>query len=209
MAYTESALSKLNKDDLIRIALDMQKTQNSILFDMKNELTDMKNELSELRKKYDKLETDFKVSKSVTEAKKNHIIVLERKCWSNEQYSRIECLEISGIPSDTEAAKLEETLLKLFEKLDVDVGPKNVEDCHWLKTRNSSKKVIIKLSKRKDADKIRQVKKKLKSLNLETMGISSPIFVNDSLAPTIKSSGPNVKSCGLINIYMDFRFRTV
>ena len=50
MAYTESALSKLNKDDLIRIALDMQKTQNSILSDMKNELTDMKNELSELRK---------------------------------------------------------------------------------------------------------------------------------------------------------------
>ena len=41
---------------------------------------------------------------------KNHIIVLERKCWSNEQYSRRECLEISGIPSDTEAGKLEETL---------------------------------------------------------------------------------------------------
>ena len=186
MAYTKSALSKLNKNDLICIALDMQKTQNSILSDMKNELTDMKNELSELRKNYNKLEADLKVSKSVTEAMKNHIIVLERKCWSNEQYSRRECLEISGIPSDTEAGKLEETLLKVFEKLDVDVDPKNVEDCHWLKTRNSSKKVIIKLSKRKDADKIRQVKKKLKSLNLESMGISSPIFINDSLCAYYK-----------------------
>ena len=159
MAYTESALSKLNKGDLIRIALDMQKTQNSILPDMKNELTDMKNELSELRKNYNKLKADLKVSKSVTEPIKNHIIVLERKCWSNEQYSRRECLEISGIPSDTEAGKLEETLLKVFEKLDVDVDPKNVEDCHWLKTRNSSKRMIIKLSKRKDADKLRQIKK--------------------------------------------------
>ena len=55
MGYTESALSKLNKDDLTRIALDMQKTQNSIMSDMKNELTDMKNELSELRKNYNKL----------------------------------------------------------------------------------------------------------------------------------------------------------
>ena len=90
---------------------------------------------------------------------KNHIIVLERKSWSNEQYSRRECLEISGIPSDTEAGQLEQTVLKVFEKLDVDVDPKSVEDCQWLKTRNSSKKVIIKLSKRKDADKIRQVKK--------------------------------------------------
>ena len=62
-----------------------------------------------------------------------------------------------------------------------------MKDCHWLKTRNSSKKVIIKLSKRKDADKIRQVKKnKLKSLNLESMGISSPIFVKDSLCAYYK-----------------------
>ena len=29
MAYTESTLSKLNKDDLIRIALDMQNSQNT------------------------------------------------------------------------------------------------------------------------------------------------------------------------------------
>ena len=93
-------------------------------------LFDMKNELSKLRKKWNKLEADLKASKSVIEAMKNHIIVLERKCWSNEQYSRRECQEISGIPSDTEAGKLEEILLKVFEKLDVDVDPKNVEDCH-------------------------------------------------------------------------------
>ena len=56
----------------------MQKTQSSMLFDMKNEL-------SKLRKKCNKLEADLKVSKSVIEAMKNHIIVLERKCWSIEQ----------------------------------------------------------------------------------------------------------------------------
>ena len=100
---------------------------------MKNELLDMKNEPSELRKEYTILEADLKVSKSVTEAMKNHKIVLERKCWSNEQYSRRECLEISGIPSDTEAGELEETVLEIFQKtLCVDVDHKNVEDCYWL-----------------------------------------------------------------------------
>ena len=94
MTYMESALSTLNKDDFIRIALDLPKTQTSILPDMRNELSDMKNELSELRKNCNKLETDLKVSKSVTETMKNHITVLERKCWSNEQYSRRECLEM-------------------------------------------------------------------------------------------------------------------
>ena len=115
---------------------------------MKKELTGMKNELSDLRKNYNKLEADLKLSKSVTEAMKNHIIVLERKCWSNKQSYRCECLEISRIPSDTKAGKLEETLQKVFEILDVNVDPKNVGDRHWLKTRNSSKKVKIKLSKR-------------------------------------------------------------
>ena len=79
MAYTESALSKENKDDLIRMALDMQKTQSSVLSDMRNELTDMKKELSELWKNYNKREADLKVYKSVTEAMESHIIVLERK----------------------------------------------------------------------------------------------------------------------------------
>ena len=90
---------------------------------------------------------------------KNQIVVLECKCWSNEHYSRHESLETSRIPSDTEANKFIETVLKVFEKRDVHVDPKNVEDCHWLKTRNSSRKVIIKLSKRKDVDKTCQVKK--------------------------------------------------
>ena len=51
----------------------------------------------------------------------NHIVVLEQKYWSNEQYSRRECLKISGITSDTDTGKLEKTVLKVFKKGDVDV----------------------------------------------------------------------------------------
>ena len=43
-------------------------------------------------------------------------------------------------------------------------------NCHCLKTRNSSKKVIIKLSKRKDADKICQVKKKIEIVEFGVNG---------------------------------------
>ena len=80
MAFTESTLSTLNKGDLkdIPTALDMQKTQNCILPDMRNELPNMNNQLSELRKNYSKLEADLKVS--ISEGMKNHIVVLECKC---------------------------------------------------------------------------------------------------------------------------------
>ena len=39
------------------------------------------------------------------------------------------------------------------------VDPSNVEDCHWIKPSKGAKKVIVKLSRRKDANKIRLLKK--------------------------------------------------
>ena len=41
--------------------------------------------------------------------------------------------------------------------------------------------VIIKISWRKDAVEIRIAKKKLKGLDLSSVGINSPVFINDSL----------------------------
>ena len=87
MAYTKSSLSRLNKDDFIRIALDMQS--------------------SKLRKSYKKLEADSSVFKSVTETMRRQIVILERKSWSNEQCLRPECLEISGLSSSTENSQLD------------------------------------------------------------------------------------------------------
>ena len=62
MKYAESAPSKLNEDDLIRIALDKQNSK----LDTNLILIDIKNELSELRKSCNKLEAELAVSKSVT-----------------------------------------------------------------------------------------------------------------------------------------------
>ena len=60
-------------------------------------------------------------------------------------------------------------VLKVSEKLEVRVDPANVEDCHWIKTSNGSKKVTIKLLKQKDAAKIRTWKKKLKRMDLSSL----------------------------------------
>ena len=89
---------------------------------------------------------------------------MERQCWANNQYSRRECLGISGIPENTESKDLENLTLHIFGKINVSVDLDNVEDCHWVKTQRS-KKVIIKLSRRKDANKIRSEKKKLNGQN--------------------------------------------
>ena len=90
---------------------------------------------------------------------------MERQCWANNQYSRRECLEISGIPENIENKDLENLTLQIFEKIDISVDPENVEDCHWVKTQHS-KKVII---------------KKLKGKNLTSLGVNTSVYINDSL----------------------------
>ena len=43
------------------------------------------------------------------------------------------------------------------------------------------------MSRRKDADKIRRAKKKLKGLNLSSIGINSAAYINDSLCRYYKN----------------------
>ena len=174
MAHTEVSLSKLTKEELVRIALDFQKKQDLLLNKINKDLTD-------LSKNYLMLESELSVSRTVTANQRKQIVELERQCWSNEQYSRRECLEIAGIPSNTDNTKLEETVLNVFSTIDVTVDSENIEACHWLKSKSGVNKVIVKFSKRKDAERVRNAKKKLKSTDLSAVGIKNPVYINDSL----------------------------
>ena len=58
------------------------------------------------------------------------------------------------MPETIENEDLEGTVLGIFEKLDVIVDPS-----HWIKPSKGAKNVIVKLSRRKDANKIRLLKK--------------------------------------------------
>ena len=138
-------------------------------------------ELPEFRKSYDKLESELATIKVVNELFKNQIVTLERQCWSNAQYSKRETLEISGIPENIDDGELEGKVLTVLSKLDVNIDPANVEACHWLKSNNKGKKAILKLSRRKDSDEIRRVRSKLKTTDLKPIGITTPVYINDSL----------------------------
>ena len=114
--------------------------------------------------------------------------MVERKCWANEQYSRRECLEISGIPKSIQDYDLEVCVTKIFNECDTPVDLANIEACHHLKSKAWPKKVIIKLSKRKDVFNILQRKKKLKSVDITKVGLpqGSLVFINQSLCSYYK-----------------------
>ena len=134
------------------------------------------------------------VTRAVHDTFKNCVIILERECCKNKQYSRHECLEISGIRNGTPDSQLEDKVREVFDKIDSAVKSKNIKACHRIKTKHGGSRVIIKLSKRKDADRIRQNKKKLKSIDLSSFNVQGPVYVNDSLCSYYKSLWSKCKS---------------
>ena len=111
---------------------------------------------------------------------------MKRKCWANEQYSRRECLEISSILEPVGA--LEDKIQGVLRGIVVEVDLENIESYlqeERKKERKGNKgKVIRKLSKREDADKIILNKKKLKNIDHIKIGLSSgtKVFINKSLS---------------------------
>ena len=67
--------------------------------------------------------------------------------------------------------------------IDVEVDTENIESYHRLKGKESNGRVILKLSMRKDAAKIKLNKKKLKNIDHKELGLSSgtKVFINESL----------------------------
>ena len=107
---------------------------------------------------------------------------------------RRECLEISDILVLLEIALLttlglEDTVLKLFGKVNVHIDPWNIEDCNRLKSRNNApQKVIIKLSNRKDIYPVLKAKSSFKTADVteHVTSPSTPIFLNQSLCSYYK-----------------------
>ena len=183
MALNEAALRKLDKEEIIKLALGYQSQFESTLSGM----NDIKTDLSELRKYYKKLDPDVIITKQVNTKLCDKRKFLECQCWANEKYSRCEQLEISGVPVSVTDNDVEGKVLKLLEKTNAEVHPDHIQACHWIKSNAGPKKVIIKMSQRKDADKIRRANKKPKGLDLFLIGINSAMFIHDSLCRYYKN----------------------
>ena len=134
-----------------------------------------------MKPRFNVLESELQVSKNVTDNLTKYINTLERKCHENERHLRRESREISGTPKSIEDSAIEDTVLKLFRKVNVLIDPSNVEDFHRLKSNNNGpQKVIIKLSKRKEVYCVLKAKSRFKNVDVTEDGIppNTSIFFN-------------------------------
>ena len=88
-------------------------------------MASIRNKLSDLKKDFEK---PGSVAKQVNSVLRERVTSLERQCWSKSQYSRRECLELTGIPETSDNKTLGSTILKIFERLKVKANPSNIKD---------------------------------------------------------------------------------
>ena len=139
MALLEETSQKLTKDELVNLYSDYQSKLNS--------MAKIDEDMGKLRKDFEKREPHLTaIYRSGNSKLKVGIISLEHQCWSNSQYARRQCLEITGLHDNINNEDLEEKAPMILEKLEVIVDSSNVEDFHWLSS-NGKKKFIIKLSR--------------------------------------------------------------
>ena len=181
MAMSISTLKKLTKEELSNMVLEYQNR-------FENMLANVNTELSSLRDRFAKMESQLLVTRRVNKNLLKQNRILERKCAANERYSRPEWLEMSGIRDSLSNNNLEETVLKIFSEAGVTIDSRDAEACHCLNAPACLKKVIIKMSKRKDVARVMNNKNKLKSMKPQNTDLlsSCKIYINESLCKYFK-----------------------
>ena len=127
-----------------------------IVLSLQNKLNQANSEVVEkickLKDNFSKLESEFSVSNQFNVLLSRRIVNMERLCWPKAQYSRRECLDIIGIPSEAEADVPDKKVVSIFEKLGCNIPSNHVELCHRVSKKSAT--VIVKFPRRKDCQQV-------------------------------------------------------
>ena len=181
MVYSEQALKNMNKNDLIKLVVQLEQKDEE-REQRQDDFASLTNEIREALKKFSMLEADLAIAKNVNNILKRQIVDLERQTWETSQYARRESLEFAGIPSSVSNDNLEEKVIDILEKIGVKINKRDIQSCHRLHDKD---RTIVKFSNRKDSLLILRSKKQLKELSSADLGLpeKTKLYINESLCP--------------------------
>ena len=110
---------------------NINKTALITILSLQNKLQEVNNnvlaEMHKFNEPFSKLQAEISGTKQVNTLVSSRLVSIERHCWLNAQYSRWECLDIVGIPSEVEADALEEKVVAIFGKLRCNIPTEHME----------------------------------------------------------------------------------
>lgn len=151
-------------------------------------LTFIQEEYSELKSKCENLciKTDEQSSKiSILESRINK---LEREHEQQQQWSRLQNLEVVGVPETADESQLE-IITALAKRSGVDLKPEDIDFAHRVQPQRQSsgrpRSIVLRLKTRHMKDKLLSATRKLHGATLKDIGLGSnnvtKIYVNEHL----------------------------
>lgn len=112
----------------------------------------------------------------------------EQRITASEQYSRLNNLEVKGIPVVAKES-LTDTLHRIGELLDEPIAEDDIEVCHRVPTKKADNipNIVIKFKSRSKRDTVLQKARKVR-ISTRDLGQSSnvPVYINEHLCPVLK-----------------------
>lgn len=180
-------MSGVNKERLTMVSLkECLENRLDVIDDSINQMKDviiknlidsnkkLQDEISHLRKKVNDIECN--------EAATN-------------QYGRRNNLEISGVPSEVHDSNLEDKVVQILNKIDVNIQPNEIEACHRMalgRNQTGPKKVIVRFINRKNSEKAKKNAilrhKNRNPIDMDSLAFpeGTELFFNDNLNPFYK-----------------------
>ena len=163
----------MSATQLINFTMKIQENIKSSQNELFNENKKNNEKLTDIQSKFDKLANDNEVlqTKMLQEnlSSNSKITDLER-FHKLEQYSRRECVEIAGMPRDIPHLILEDVVIKLLNKIGMNLTKNDLVACHRLA---NSHRTIIKVLNKKHVELIMNNKSKLKGINFPDISNTS------------------------------------
>ena len=143
---TRKQLEKVADEQLINFTMKLQDNLISNQTELINDNKEIREKFNlieakfnDLKKENETLQSKFMIAeKTSTTLSTNHkklndrVIEMERNTHRLEQYSRLERIEIAGVPNTITNDLPEEHVILIFEKLGVIMGPMDIVACHRL-----------------------------------------------------------------------------
>lgn len=169
--------------------------QESLSF-VSRQYDELRKELVEFKKLFGSTNTELKKvkeeNKSLREAlntQDSRIKVLEGENIKQQQWSRMQNIEVTGIPENKEE-DTSDVVLKVAQHIGVAIEPSDIEFAHRVQPRQpggstrTSRSIIVRLRQRITKDRIVAAARKHRNLNAKDMGLggeTNRVFINEHL----------------------------
>ena len=203
MSLSEEMFDKLSKKDMWRMYSESVKKEEEMLTKIKADTTAVLERLSATEDRLVKVESELAIVKNTNHFLKNEISRVQTQQLKDNQYGRLENVEVSGIPADVQKDDLENKVISIGAAIDVTLAPSDISACHRL---GNSTSTIVRFLNRKKADALFSNARKLKDLDLSGVlgGAHAPVYINPNLCPALKAmwaKAKRVKEAGFIAFY--------